>query len=224
MGTPDYPKKRHIAKRTVTTRLFTDDEREVQRRVTHEGKDRSEILRQAVSNAFRTERLALARKDETMQPVIDTYRKFMDEATATIKNNLRFMQSDVERMWLETRKAFAGMEAMRKDMETVMLASRYNAEQTIVMRAMMKLYMINVHEQLELKCGMDAPLMGKHYDDCVMGFQHQASGELARIVEECADTANQPSLRELLAAMIDIDKPILTQAEQDATRGREPRW
>ena len=58
MGTPDYPKKRHIAKRTVTTRLFTDDEREVQRRVTHEGKDRSEILRQAVSNAFRTERLA----------------------------------------------------------------------------------------------------------------------------------------------------------------------
>ena len=58
---PQLQKKRHISKRTATTRLFTDDEREVQRRATNEGKERSEIIRQAVSNAFRTERLALAR-------------------------------------------------------------------------------------------------------------------------------------------------------------------
>src|SRR5947209_19346464 len=95
---PEYLKKRHISKRTATTRLFTDDEREVQRRATNEGKERSEIIRQAVSNAFRTERLALARKDETMQPVIDTYRKMIEATTGDLRSQLHHLTDVVERL------------------------------------------------------------------------------------------------------------------------------
>lgn len=179
----DYVKKRRISKRTATTRLFTDDEREVQRRATNEGKDRSEIIRQAVSNAFRTERLALARKDETMQPVIDTYRKFMDEATQTIKYDLRHMAHEVERMWLETKRAFDGIKAMEENMQIIATTSRYNTEQAIVIRALMQLYVFHVHQQLEMQCGVDPAMSGSAFKELVTRFRSEAGSEMAQILE-----------------------------------------
>ena len=231
MGRPDYPKKRRISKRTVTTRLYTDDEREVQRRVTNEGKDRSEIIRQAISNAFRTERLALSRKDETMQPVIDTYRKFMDEATETMRYNLWRMHSEVERMWLETRKAFAGMKAMSENIETIACASRYNTEQAIVIRALMQLYMFNVHQEIEMQCGLNAPLLKQEFEERLTEFRHAAGNEMAQVMEDSASPKNQAVAEEVvnklskwLETPLEAEKRAALMKREDEMMKREPRW
>jgi hypothetical protein len=212
---PEYLKKRRISKRTATTRLFTDDEREVQRRATNEGKERSEIIRQAVSNAFRTERLALARKDETMQPVVDTYRKMMEEATGGLRNQLIHLTMVVE----DFRKLLRGqMETTNEHLETLTCSSRYNTEQAIVIRALMQLYIFDVYHQLEMQCGLDPALLGQTFKERVGEFRWDAGNEMARIMEDSAEPKNQSAAEQLIEKLYrHLIKPLPEEA-------REPRW
>jgi hypothetical protein len=215
----EYLKKRRISKRTATTRLFTDDEREVQRRATNEGKDRSEIIRQSVSNAFRTERLALARKDETMQPVIDTYRKFMDEATKTIKMDVRSLQNTVERLMMETRQKTApDLTMITEHLETIACSARYNTEQTIVIRALMQLYIFDVYHQLEMQCGLAPAMTGAALKERIHEFRFEAGNELARIMEASADAGSQDTAERL------VEKLYRNLIAPMPVEGREPRW
>jgi hypothetical protein len=195
---PQYQKKRHISKRTATTRLFTDDEREVQRRATNEGKERSEIIRQAVSNAFRTERLALARKDETMQPVIDTYRKMIEDTTGGLRNQLIRVNNLLEELRDMLRRQFP---PMNENLETIACAARYNTEQAIVIRALMQLYIFNVYQQLEMQCGLDPALTEEALRERVGEFRWNAGNEMARIMEDSADGKNQTTAEQLIARL-----------------------
>jgi metal-responsive CopG/Arc/MetJ family transcriptional regulator len=212
---PEYLKKRRISKRTATTRLFIDDEREVQRRATNEGKERSEIIRQAVSNAFRTERLALSRKDETMQPVIDTYRKFMEEATGGLRNQLIHLTSVVEQL----RDSLRGQLATTNEhLETIGCSARYNTEQSIVIRSLMQLYIFDVYHQLEMQCGLDPALMGQALRERINEFRHEAGNEMARIMEDSASSANQGVAERL------VDKLYRHLVSPLTEEAREPRW
>lgn len=212
---PEYLKKRRISKRTATTRLYTDDEREVQRRATNEGKDRSEIIRQAVSNAFRTERLAVARKDETMQPVVDTYRKMMEQATGDLRNHLVSLGTTVEGFQELLR---GQMEATNEHLETLACTSRYNTEQAIVIRALMQLYIFDVYHQLEMQCGLDPALMGQAFRERVNEFRWEAGNEMARIMEGSAEPKNQAAAEQLIESLYRrLIKPLPEE-------GREPRW
>jgi hypothetical protein len=215
----EYLKKRRISKRTATTRLFTDDEREVQRRAVNEGKDRSEIIRQSVSNAFRTERLALARKDETMQPVIDSYRKFMDEATKTIKMDVRSLQNTVERLMMEARqKAAPDLTMITEHLETIACSARYNTEQSIVLRSLMQLYIFDVYHQLEMQCGLDPALTGAALKERINEFRFEAGNELARIMEGSAADASQDTAEQLVEKLYrHLTAPMPREA-------RRPNW
>jgi hypothetical protein len=202
----EYIKKRRISKRTSTTRLFTDDERELQRRVMNEGKDRSEVIRQAVSNSFRTERLALARKDETMQPVIDTYRKFMEEATGGLRNQVIHLTSLVEglRATLTNRQAVTN-----EHLQTLTCTSRYNTEQAIVIRALMQLYIFHVHQQLAMQTGVDIPLAEDEFAERVLEFRHEAGNEMARIFGDSADSRNQGEAERLVERLYrSLERPL----------------
>lgn len=211
----EYLKKRRISKRTATTRLYTDDEREVQRRATNEGKDRSEIIRQAVSNAFRTERLALSRKDETMQPVIDTYRKFTEEATGGLRNQLIHLTTVVERL----RDSLHGhLSTTNEHLETITCSARYNTEQTIVIRSLMQLYIFDVYHQLEMQCGLDPALTGRALKERIGEFRHEAGNELARIMEDSASSANQSVAEQLVDRLY---RHLISPLSMEA---REPRW
>jgi hypothetical protein len=212
---PEYLKKRRISKRTATTRLFTDDEREVQRRATNEGKERSEIIRQAVSSAFRTERLALARKDETMQPVVDTYRKMMEEATGGLRSHLLHLTTLVEGL----RTLLLGqMETTNEHLETLTCSSRYNTEQAIVIRSLMQLYIFDVYHQLEMQCGLDPALTGQTFRERVEEFRWDAGNEMARIMEGSAESKNQSAAEQLIEKLYrHLIKPLPEEA-------REPRW
>lgn len=222
----EYLKKRRISKRTATTRLYTDDEREVQRRATNEGKDRSEIIRQAVSNAFRTERLALARKDETMQPVIDTYRKFMDEATGHITADIRALERKVESLMVETKRATDARQPTRlpeltmiiEHLETIACSARYNTEQSIVIRALMQLYIFDVYHQLEMQCGLDPALLGQAFKERVHELRFDASNEMARIMEGNAEESNQDLAEQLIEKLY---RGLISPLPED-TPG--PRW
>ena len=212
---PEYLKKRRISKRTATTRLYVDDEREVQRRATHEGKERSEIIRQAVSNAFRTERLAVARKDETMQPVVDTYRKMMEEATGGLRNQLIHLTRIMEEMRDALR---ARAEATNEHLETIACSARYNTEQAIVIRALMQLYVFDVYHQLEMQCGLDPALTGRAFRERVGEFRWDAGNEMARIMEDSASSASQGLAEQLVERLY---RRLIAPLPEDA---RQPRW
>jgi hypothetical protein len=218
----EYLKKRRISSRTATTRLYTDDEREVQRRATHEGKDRSEIIRQAVSNAFRTERLALARKDETMQPVIDTYRKMMEEATGAIRHQMIYMNGEIERMRAEVRTVLARLSPLNENLETIACSSRYNTEQTIVIRALMQLYIFHVHEQLTMQCGVDPAMTERELAARMSEFRMEAGNEMARIMEDSAANESHDAAEQLIARLY---RSLLRPLDPDAVAAsRAPRW
>jgi hypothetical protein len=211
----EYLKKKRISKRTATTRLFTDDEREVERRASNEGKDRSEVIRQAVSNAFRTERLAVARKDETMQPVIDTYRKFMEEHTGGLRNQLIHLTNVVEKL----QKLLCGqLDTTNEHLETVTCSTRYNTEQSIVLRALMQLYVFDVYHQLEMQCGLDPALMGQAFKDRINEFRWDAGNELARIMGDSANSNNQDTAERLIEKLY---RRLTSQMPEEA---REARW
>jgi hypothetical protein len=212
---PEYLKKRRISKRTATTRLFTDDEREVQRRATNEGTERSEIIRQAVSNAFRTERLALARKDETMQPVIDTYRKFMEAATGGLRNQLMSLTTTVEQLRDMLR---AQMAKTNEHLETIACLARYNTEQSIVIRALMQLYIFDVYHQLELQCGLDPALLGRAFRERVDEFRWESGNEMARFMGDGADAENQDLAEQLVEKLY---RRLIPSLPEEA---RVPRW
>jgi hypothetical protein len=219
----EYLKKRRISSRTLTTRLFTDDEREVQRKAMNEGKDRSEIARRLISNALRTERLAVARKDETMQPVIDTYRKFMDEATSIIKGDIRHLAHAVEQMTQTVKIAAANITTTQENLETIACSARYNTEQSIVIRSLMQLYIFDVYEQLAMQCGLDAPMLEGEFKKRLNEFQHGASNELARIMENSADADNQNLADQLVDKLYrNLMKPLTD--EQRAAGIRKTRW
>jgi uncharacterized protein YdiU (UPF0061 family) len=218
----EYLKKWRISKRTATTRLYTDDEREVQRRATNEGKDRSEIIRQAVSNAFRTERLALARKDETMQPVIDTYRKMMEAATGDLRSHLISLQHETERMRSEIRKVIGEFGLLNENLETIACSSRYNTEQTIVIRALMHLYIFHVHEQLTMQCDVDPMMTERELAARMVEFRFEAGNELARIMRDSAADENQDAVEQLIDKLYrNLLRP-LDEAEVRASIA--PRW
>jgi hypothetical protein len=212
---PEYLKKRRISKRTATTRLFTDDEREVQRLATNEGTERSEIIRQAVSNAFRTKRLALTRKDETMQPVIDTYRKFMEASTGGLRNQLISLTTVVEQLRDMLREQMA---KTNEHLETIACLARYNTEQSIVIRALMQLYIFDVYHQLELQCGLDPALLGQAFRERVDEFRWEAGNEMARIMGNGADSDNQDLAEQLVEKLY---RRLIPSLPEEA---RVPRW
>jgi hypothetical protein len=225
----DYVKKRRISTRTATTRLYTDDEREVQRRATNEGKDRSEIIRQAVSNAFRTERLGLAHKDETMQPVIDTYRKFTEESSKAIRWEVQALREDVERLvgqvnvatlaaTARQQQANPDLTAITEHLETIACSARYNTEQSIVIRSLMQLYIFDIYHQLEMQCGLDPALTGQAFKERMNEFRHEAGNELARIMEASADYDNQNLAEQLIEKLYRHLAPPLPMET------RQPRW
>jgi hypothetical protein len=224
----EYLKKRRISKRTATTRLYTDDEREVQRRAANEGTDRAEIIRQAVSNAFRTERLALARKDETMQPVIDTYRKFNEESSKAIRWEVQALREGVERLVAQVhvttlaatarQQSAPGLTEIAEHLDTIARSTRYNTEQSIVLRALMQLYIFDVHQQLELQCGIDPALSGQGFMERIIEFRHEASNELARIMDDSASSENQSDAERLVQKLYRL----LALPLPEETR--QPRW
>jgi hypothetical protein len=152
----------------------------------------------------------------------------MDEATKTIKMDIRHLSDAVERLVAQThlttlaatarQQAAPGLPEIVEHLETIACSTRYNTEQSIVLRALMQLYIFDVHQQLELQCGVDHALSGQAFMERLIEFRHEASNELARIMDDSADSENQNTAEHLVQKLYRLLALPLPQET------RQPRW
>ena len=150
-----------------------------------------------------------------MQPVIDTYRKMMEAATGDLRSHLIHLTRLVENL----PKLIRGqMETTNEHLETLTCSSRYNTEQAIVIRALMQLYIFDVYHQLEMQCGLDPALTGQAFKERVGEFRWDAGNEMARIMEDSAESKNQRAAEQLIEKLYrHLIKPLPEET-------RETRW